>query len=308
MATTSSLTGNFAGTKAQGYLYPAVMTANTLTNDIVETHENVKYKLNLRNLATTGFLTDSACDFAATGNVNLSDVVLEPKQLKINIQLCKDDFRSQWEALEMRGRLLGQDIPASFQEFFISKIQALTAKDIETTIWQGADATDGEFDGFEALLLADGTVDDVTGTTLTAGNIIGEIGKVYDRISDAVFSQPEDAFIAISIKAAKFYQTALAGFGASGLGANGYLNQGSVGAKPMDYNGVRLVVCNGLSANKMVATVKGNLHFGTNVLSDMNEVVILDMTMLDASQNVRYASGFTAGVQITNGADIVYYS
>ena len=304
MATGTGFSGNFAGTKAQGYLYPAVMTANTLTNNIVETHENVKFKLNLRNLATTGFLTDSACDFASTGQVNLSDVVLEPKQLKINIQLCKDDFRSEWEALEMKGKLLGQDIPASFQEFFISKIQALTAKDIETTIWQGADATDGEFDGFEALLLADGTVDDVTGTTLTAGNIIGEIGKVYDAISDAVFSQPEDAFIAISIKAAKFYQTALGSLSSSA----GYMNQSVVGAKPMDYNGIRLVVCNGLSANKMVATVKGNLHFGTNVLSDMNEVVILDMTMLDASQNVRYASGFTAGVQITNGADIVYYS
>ena len=301
------LTGNFAGTKAQGYLYPAVMTANTLTNNIVETHENVKYKLNLRNLATTGFIADANCDFTANGAVALSDVVLLPKQLEINIQLCKDDFRDQWEALEMKGKLLGQEIPASFQEFFISKIQALTAKDIETTIWQGADATEGQFDGFEALLLADTDVVDVTGTTLDAGNIIGEIGKVYDAITDAVFSQPEDAFIAISIKASKLYQTALAGFGTNGLGANGYLNQGSVGAKPMDYNGVRLVVCNGLSANKMVATVKGNLHFGTNVLTDMNEVIILDMTMLDASQNVRYASGFTAGVQITNPTDIVYY-
>ena len=110
------LTGNFAGTKAQGYLYPAVMTANTLTNNIVETHENVKYKLNLRNLATTGFIADANCDFTANGAVALSDVVLTPKQLEVNIQLCKDDFRDQWEALEMKGKLLGQDIPGIFYQ------------------------------------------------------------------------------------------------------------------------------------------------------------------------------------------------
>ena len=301
MATTSTLTGNFAGTKAQGYLYPAVMTANTLTNNIIETHENVKYKLNLRNLATTGFIADATCDFSATGDVSLSDVVLEPKQLEVNIQLCKDDFRTQWEALEMKGKLLGQEIPASFQEFFISKIQALTAKDVENAIWQGT-AVAGSFLGFEAILTATAGVVPVTGATLSAANIIAELGKVYDAIPDSVFSQPDDAFIAISIKASKFYQTAL------GSLTQHYLNQSVVGAKPMDYNGIKLVVCNGLSADTMVATVKGNLHFGTNVLTDMNEVIILDMAMLDASQNVRYASGFTAGCQITNPTDIVHYT
>jgi hypothetical protein len=57
----------------------------------------------------------------------------------------------------------------------------------------------------------------------------------------------------------------------------------------------------------MICTYKENLYFGTGLLSDHNEVKILDMEMLDGSQNVRIVMRMTAGVQYSNVEDIVTY-
>jgi len=64
--------------------------------------------------------------------------------------------------------------------------------------------------------------------------------------------------------------------------------------------------CPGLSANQVVAAQKSNLFFGTALLSDKNEVKVLDMADLDGSQNVRIIMRYTAGVQFGFGGDIVY--
>jgi hypothetical protein len=300
--TGQSLTGNFAGEKASGYLYPAILAANTIGSGIVTTHENIKYKLNVRNLATTGFLANATCDFTSTGEVALSDVVLEPKELQVNIELCKANFRTQWEAMEMRGAITGQELPASFQEFFIQKNLELIAKDFEVAIWQGTTGA-GSFEGLQAKLLANGAVVDVVGTTLSAANILAELAKVYDAIPDEVYVA-EDVKIIIPISAAKFYQQALAAVGSDA----GYLAQSTVGAKPLNYQGIDLVVANGLGANKMIAARTSDLHFGTNVLTDLAEVRVIDMAETDGSDNVRFVARMTGGTQITNGANIVYYS
>jgi hypothetical protein len=58
----------------------------------------------------------------------------------------------------------------------------------------------------------------------------------------------------------------------------------------------------------MVAAEKSNLFFGTGLLSDQNEVKVIDMADIDGSQNVRVVMRFTAGVQYGIGSEIVLYS
>jgi hypothetical protein len=297
--TGQSLTGNFAGEKASGYLYPAILAANTIGSGIVTTHENIKYKLNVRNLATTGFLANATCDFTSTGEVALSDVVLEPKELQVNIELCKANFRTQWESLEMRGAITGQEIPASFQEFFIQKNLELIAKDFEVAVWQGTTGA-GSFEGLEAKLAANTDVIDVnnSGTPLSATNIIEELDKVVAAIPNEVYVA-DDFKIIIPISAAKFYIAAQA--------ALGYLDKFHVGKTELNFQGIDLVIANGLSNNKMVAARTSDLHFGTNVLTDLAELRVIDMAETDGSDNVRFVARMTGGTQVTNGSNIVYY-
>ena len=51
-----------------------------------------------------------------------------------------------------------------------------------------------------------------------------------------------------------------------------------------------------------------NLYFGTGLLSDHNEVKVIDMADLDGSQNVRVVMRLTSGVQYGIGADCVLYT
>ena len=57
-----------------------------------------------------------------------------------------------------------------------------------------------------------------------------------------------------------------------------------------------------------MAAQKSNLFFGTGLLSDHNEVKLIDMADIDGSQNVRVVMRFTAGVQYGVGSEIVLYT
>ena len=76
----------------------------------------------------------------------------------------------------------------------------------------------------------------------------------------------------------------------------------------VSFDGVELVHAPGLASDTMIAAERGNLFFGTGLLSDQNEVKVIDMADIDGSQNVRVIMRFTAGIQHGIGSDIVLYS
>jgi hypothetical protein len=68
-----------------------------------------------------------------------------------------------------------------------------------------------------------------------------------------------------------------------------------------------MAFCPGLGSSAMVAAQKSNLFFGTGLLSDHNEVRVLDMANLDGSQNYRIIMRYTAGTQYGIGEDIAIH-
>jgi len=181
---------------------------------------------------------------------------------------------------------------------------------MEQNIWTGTNATAGEFDGFITTLGADGDVNDVTGTASTSANIIEELGKIADAIPTAVYGA-EDLAIYLPSNMYRNYIRALGGFGASGLGAAGTNAQGTQWynmGNSLSFDGIQVVNAPGLSDNDAVAAQKSNLFFGTGLMSDQNEVKVIDMADLDGSQNVRVVMRFTAGIQHAIGGDIVLYA
>ena len=304
----TSITTTYAGEFAGKYISAALLSADTIEGGGITVKPNVKYKEVMKTLSTNALVKDAACDFADQSTVTLAEKVLTPEEFQVNLELCKKDFHSDWEAVQM-GYSAYDSLPPSFADFLIGHIAAKVAQKTEENIWQGATATAGEFDGFTALLAADGDVIDVTGTTVDASNVITELGKVVDAIPTSVYGK-EDLYIYVSQSIARAYVRALGGFGASGLGANGVNNAGTTWYNGGDlaFDGVKLFVCSGMPDNDMVAAQKSNLFFGTGLLSDHNEVKLIDMADLDGSQNVRVVMRFTAGVQIGIGADIVYYT
>jgi len=308
MATTTSITTTYAGEFAGKYIAAALLSADTLDKGLVEIKPNVKYKEVIKKIATGDLVANASCDFAASSSLTLTERILQPEEFQVNLQLCKKDFRSDWEAVQM-GYSVYDNLPANFSDFLISHVAAKVAQKTEQTIWSGVNATAGEFDGFVTLMTADGDVNDVTGTTVTAANVIEEMGKVADAIPNALYGK-EDLTIYVPQNVARAYVRALGGFGAAGLGAAGTDAKGTqwFGGEPLFFDGIRVSMVSGLASNKMVAAQSSNLYFGTGLLSDHNEVKLLDMGDLDGSQNVRVIMRYTAGVQYGIGSDIVLYS
>ena len=103
---------------------------------------------------------------------------------------------------------------------------------------------------------------------------------------------------------------ALGGFAANGLGANGVSNMGTQwwNNGSLTVNGVKIFVCPGMSDDKMYAAQRSNLYFGTGLLNSTQEVKVLDMADLDASNNVRMVMRFTSAVQFGIASDLVEYA
>ena len=309
MATTTSVTTTYAGESAGKWVAAALLSAPTLKNELITLMPNVKYKQVLHKLATDGLLKDATCDFTPTSTVTISERILTPKELQVNVQLCKSDFVDTWQALEM-GYSAHDVLPKSFADYLLAYMSDKVAAANEVSIWNGAAGTSGAFNGFMTLLASDADLpaaQEVAGTTLTAANIITELGKVVDAIPSTVYGK-EDLYIYVSQNAYKLYVRALGGFGASGLGAAGFDNKGNNQALGnLLFDGIPLVVANGLTANQMLAAQKSNLYFGTGLLSDHNDVRLIDQAEITGSKNVNVIMRMTAGVQYANVEDIVTY-
>ena len=309
MATTTSITSTYAGEFAGKYISAALLSGSTIENGGITVKPNVKFKEVIKKVSASGLIANASCDFADTGSVTLTERILQPEEFQVNIELCKKDFRSDWEAIQM-GYSSFDKLPPKFSDFLISHVAAKVAEKTEQNIWSGTNATAGEFDGFSTLLAADTDLpaaQAITGTTVTAANVVDELGSVVDAIPSALYGR-DDLFIYVSQNIFRAYKRALGGFQAGGQGAAGVGSQGNnQDINILYFDGVKIFMANGLAANTAVATTKDNLQFGTGLLSDHQEVKVLDMADLDGSQNVRIIMRFTAGVQYGVVEDIVTY-
>lgn len=311
----------YAGEAASGYIAAALLSANTLDKKLVTIMPNVKFKSVIQKLALSSLISDASCDFNASATASISERVLTPDEFQVNLQLCKQEFVDSWNALQL-GFSAFDEIPRSFNDYLVSYVAGNVAQAVEQSIWQGNGATNGQFDGFEKLFSASVAVGGATDVlparttggssaiisgSVTVANVISKLQSVVETIPNAVYGK-QDLVIYVGTKIAKAYQLATAGeTSAATYGANGYQNQFTIGAKPLNFNGIDLVLCPGMSDDKIAAAQKSNLFFGTGLLSDHNEVRVLDMANLDGSQNYRIIMRYTAGVQFGVGQDIVYY-
>ena len=303
-----SITSTYAGEFAGKYVSAALLSGNTIANGLIEVKPNVKHKEVLKRVSLSGAIANASCDFTDAGAVVLTERIIEPKELQVNLELCKTPFQSDWEAISM-GYSAHDNMPATFSDYFIGLMAAQIAAQTETDIWSGT-AGAGTFDGFSTLLTA-ATLpagQDITGTTVDASNVIAELGKVADAVPSSLYGN-EDLYIYVSQNIFRAYKRALGGFSANGVGANGVNGLGNNQDIDVQYfDGIKVVAANGLADDTMVSTLKSNLFFGTGLLADHNEIKVLDMADLDGSKNVRFIARYTAGVQIAVLEDVVFYS
>jgi len=309
MPTTTSITTTYAGEFSGKYIAAALLSAPTLEKGGMTIMPNVKYKQVIKRVATDDIIKNATCDYDPTSTITLTERVLQPESFQVNLTLCKSDFRSDWDAIQM-GYSAFDVLPKSFADFLIAHAAEKVAAGMETSIWQGVNATAGQFAGIMTQLTTDAALpsaQEVAGTTVTAANVITELGKIVDACPAALYGK-EDLKIYVSSNIYRAYVRALGGFAAAGVGANGYDNKGTnQSLSDLFFDGVPVFLANGLAANTALLSQTSNLYFATGLMNDMNEVRVIDMADNDGSQNVRVVMRFTADAKYGFASDVVTY-
>ena len=299
-------TSNFSGKAAGFYISAALKEAKSL--DFLNVIENIKFKSNIQRMAGSGVVADATCDFTGAGTLALTEKVLEPKNLQINLDLCKSTLLDSWEALQMRAGA-GAPPPASFDDYVISYMGEIIAEATEESIWSGT-AVAGKFNGFlgaaTGYLLpgVDATVVQSTASgAYTAANIIANLQTLTADMATNISAvlRKEDLHIYMSPKTYALYISAVSTLGY----VNAYNMNGDYA--PV-FEGYKIAVCPGMADDQLVAAQKSNLFFGTDLLSDATRITLMDMAQLDGSDNMRLVARYSAGVQTGVGADIVRQS
>ena len=300
---------NFSGKAAGFYISAALQQANSL--EYLTMIENIKFKSNIQNMAGSGLVTAASCDFTTAGTLALTEKVLEPANLQVNLQLCKATLLDSWEALQMRAGA-GAPPPASFDDYVISYMGEIIASSVESNIWAGTQNAAGEFIGFTGAgaagwlragndaTVVQGVLTGGAGVAPTAGTIIADMEVALDAMPTAIMGK-EDVFVYINQKNYQLYIQAVSEMGY----VNAYNMNGDYEPR---INGYKIAVCNGLQNAAIVVAQKSNLFFGTDLLSDQTRIQLLDMANLDGSDNMRLVARYSAGTQTGVGSDIVLVS
>jgi len=304
----ATISTTYVGQLATPFVAPAILSADSIANGYVSVLENVRHEAVLKKF-DGGAIGPRTCEFTTiAGPLALSDVTLTTTQLQVNEQVCNYQLAQDWAAAQMRGASAA--MPNAYQGFISNYIAKIVQADVENNLWQGNfDPLGGggvpahtDFDGILTKLAASAATH-VTGTAgvwqgstpaTTATYILTHLATLTADMNDAIIGDP-DTKLFMSRKSAQLYYQALAA-----TYQLPFLNDGLVAR----YAGYDIITPAGFPDNCAVMSKVDNMYFGTNVLTDMIEARMLDLTGVTGDAVTRVAMLFDAGTQIVDEASM----
>jgi hypothetical protein len=300
MATTTTVSSNYAGKVAGAIIGASFKEADAIRSGAITLLTNVNYKTNLRRIRYTDGTVNYACGFTPAGAIVLNERVLEPKKLMNPLQVCKEDFRQTWSEDSMGASAWNENAPADIMEAITAEVLADTAERTDSLIWTGDKDVAGEFGGFIPLFEADANVIKPAGigAAITEANVEAELKKVLAAIPVAL--RRKDVRVNVSADVFQAYWFYLV--------SKGIANDGSGQPKEVRFGKYILLEQNGLPDNTIVVAEPKNLVAGTGLLADHNELKLVDEDEVGLLTGfVRGKMVYNFGVNYYNSEDIVYY-
>lgn len=304
---TITVTSSYAGDALQKYILKALIGGETLSTNGVQVLTGIKYKRYLKKLTSSNIVKAHTCEFDATSGVTISEAYLEPQKIKINESICFDDIYELWDAANMQAGVNAEQMPQEVVDALTEEYINQAAKEVEEAVWQG-DATGSTssikdlFDGFEKIL-DDGVPTGQTiaaASALTTSNIVTELNKVYAALPSGVKKKAKsDLVIFLSHAALGLYEMNLATQG---------IRTSIEGGVPTLY-GIELKAVGGLSDDRyMVMGARDNFFVGTDLMSDFNEIKMLDQRETVGDDKINFVMKAKIDVAIAHPDECVWYT
>ena len=194
---TPSFSHTYAGKELLKPLFYAPQVEGKNPFDNYQVLPDVKTKVNIYipNALSKVLREDSGCGFSAAGTTTITDKTITPTNVKVNVEICSEEFNQQIFAETYRAGNDRKDIQGTLIDQVIKNLLVgAMGHDIPSIVWWGdaadADLFFGIMDGFvEVFQDAAATIGDeitMTGTFVTAGvyDADGALGVLRQMYSD----------------------------------------------------------------------------------------------------------------------------
>ena len=284
-------------------LADGVFSAALLNSGTINTFDpilNAKDKVKLGIHSFGDVLQSASCSPSDQGAGILSEKDVEVEAIDVYFTLCQRTLEQSFISSRLAaGSNNDNFLPSDFQSYIGEKLSEKIASDLEVVSAQG-DTTSGSYptnltDGLEKELLNDGDVVDVAGTTVDISNVIDEMTKVYDAIDARL-----DLAIYVSSNIARAYRQALAN-----SAPEAYYNQKDLTLSFLD---IEVIEYFGLSDDTMVAGQKSNFKLITDLMNDIDSVLIIPQLSMTGKHQIVVSGSFKFKTSYVIGEDIVFYS
>lgn len=298
----------------------------------VRVFQEVKNELNIPDFSVGNLSIPDQCDFVDSARVTGDNILLETCTNAIMWETCKEDFEfyynSGWAA-QAAGAM-----NTTIQDPVLQVITAMLAKrvrqEVELITWQG-DAPGGvDFlstcDGFLKRLDAavigptPPVTQDPDGNPLTppgpitVNNILTELSRIYASVPANVVDEHETSTLPYG--ELRFFVPNAWTRTLKGAWANVNVNENPVEMVDTDMGRmlvyrpaeVPIIGTIGMPPNTVVAALRDTLFWGTDLVSDMSMLNVVDMTNTTNDFKFRVRGRYKIGTQIRRPEYIVYYS
>jgi len=304
MATTVTVGSNYAGKVAGAIIGKSFKEADTLRLQLLTVAENVNFKMNLRKIRYTDGTTDYSCGHTPAGAVVLSEKVIQPKKVKNDFDICKEDFRQTWSEDSMGASASNPNAPRDIMEAIQLEVLSSQADKVDEEIWSGVNATGGEIgDGLIVQFAADGDVikanNGITaiGAATTEANVEANLKAALAAVPTSIRRKALTVAVSPDVfQAYSFY-----------LISKGIANDGTADDKQAKFGKYMLTEVNGLPDNTIVIFEKKNVVFATGLQGDHNQMSLVDEDSIGLlTGQVRGKVVYNGGVGYYNSEDIVW--
>lgn len=277
-----------------------------ISEDIVNnfrTLPGIKTSTKIANVLFADLIQASTCNFTDTG-VTLDAIDIDVCPVSAMAQICRFDLEQSFISAQMVQGSNGSYEVSSFMAYYWDEMSKEIGEEIAELRWKGNTGLTSSFlkecDGHELKLAADGSVVDVSATaSITTSNVLGEMLKVYQAAPTSIQNRISDLRFHVSTDIATAYRFAVA----SG-------NTLAYVTKDLDltFLGIKIVVQEGMSAKKMVLTLKDNLIYAFDAEGDAKALKTVNLEDSVAEPLLRTRVNLKVGFYHVNPTEIVYYS
>lgn len=256
----------------------------TIENDNISIIPNIKtssVKVNKFSATKSGLVQEDArnCAWDANGTLTFGEKEIVPANLKVNVELCKEDL-DQLLSQETYKSVKRGEMPPAIEDVILEQLQNAIGQDNEKLIWTASKTGGDACDGIITQATTDANVVKVSGTTLSSANVLAEIVKVYDAMpqemldaNDKATSNADAVKIFVSPKTFRFAMQALSNQPSAPTNTNvqlpSFTKEGDAKNLRIFYLGIEIVKA-GVGDDTMFAAQIGNLVLATNLLEDAN--------------------------------------